>query len=133
LTIAAARREDDARLAGDTLPHLVAAYGSGYRDILDCASKHPAWRARVADSAPVIGAELVWAVRYEMARTLEDAVIRRTPLGVLGCPSDAALESAAAIVGGELDWTDERRREEIAAVKRFYDLSAARLVDTRSA
>jgi glycerol-3-phosphate dehydrogenase len=133
LTIAAARREDDARLAGDTLPHLVAAYGSRYRDILDCASKHPAWRARVADSAPVIGAELVWAVRYEMARTLEDAVIRRTPLGVLGCPSDAALESAAAIVGGELDWTDERRREEIAAVRRFYDLSAARSVDTRSA
>ena len=52
-----------------------------------------------ADDAPVIGAELVWAVRNEMATTLEDAVIRRTPLGALGCPSDTALESAAAIVG----------------------------------
>jgi len=40
--------------------------------------------------------------------------------------SDAALESAAAIVGGELNWSDERRHEEIASVKRFYDLSTAR-------
>ncbi|MEP7310066.1 MAG: FAD-dependent oxidoreductase [Acidobacteriota bacterium] len=133
LTIADARREDDGRLAGDTLPHLVAAYGSRYRDILDCASKYPEWRTRIADSPPVIGAELIWAVRHEMARTLADAVIRRTPLGVLGCPSDASLESAAAIVGNELGWTDGRRRAEIAAVKRFYDLSPARTVDTRSA
>ena len=74
----------------------------------------------MAQDAPVIGAELVWAVRQEMAITLADAVIRRTPLGALACPSDAALEAAAAIVGDELDWSDERRRDEIAAVKRFY-------------
>jgi len=68
----------------------------------------------------VIGAELILAARKEMAPTLADAVIRRTPLGALGCPADDALARAAAIVGGELGWAEERRREEIAGVKRFY-------------
>ena len=122
LTVADARRESDALFSGETLPHLVAAYGSRYRDIVACAATHPDWHRRVAQDGPVIGAELVWAVRHEMARTLEDAVVRRTPLGALARPSDLALEAAAAIVGTELHWSDERRRAEIAAVQRFYDV-----------
>jgi glycerol-3-phosphate dehydrogenase len=55
-----------------------------------------------------------------MAPTLADIVIRRTPLGALGHPGDVALARAAAIVGTERKWSDERRREEIAAVDRFY-------------
>ncbi len=122
-TLAEARRDRDAELPSDTLPHLLAAYGSRYRDVLECATAQPDLRTRIADDEPVIGAELIWAVRKEMATTLEDAVIRRTPLGALGCPPDTTLESAAAIVGTELAWSEERRREEIAAVKRFYEWS----------
>jgi len=47
-------------------------------------------------------------------------VIRRTPLGALGHPGDDAVARAAAIVGGELGWSEDRRREEIAAVGAFY-------------
>ena len=68
----------------------------------------------------MIGAELVLAVRKEMAMTLADAVIRRTPLGALGYPGDAAVTRAAAIVGLESGWSEARLEEEIAAVKRFY-------------
>ena len=67
-----------------------------------------------------VGAELVLAARKEMAPTLADAVIRRTPLGALGHPGEAALARAAAIVGSELGWTDERTRQEISAVDAFY-------------
>ena len=120
LAIADARREHDAGLPSDTIPHLIAAYGSRYRDVLDLADNHPEWRKRIAKDSPVIGAELVWAVRKEMALTLADAVIRRTPLGALGYPGDDALERAATIVGAELKWSDARRREEIASVAAFY-------------
>jgi glycerol-3-phosphate dehydrogenase len=61
-----------------------------------------------------------------MAPTLADAVIRRTPLGALGYPGDSALDRAAAIVGSELGWSDERKRDEITAVTRFYRDSIAR-------
>jgi glycerol-3-phosphate dehydrogenase len=122
LAVADARRDHDADLPSDAIPHLVAAYGSRYRDILGLAATRPQWRQRVAAESPVIGAELVWAVRKEMAITLADAVIRRTPLGALECPSDAALETAAAIVGQELGWTEQRRGEEITRVKQFYEI-----------
>jgi len=120
LAIADARREYDEGLPTDTIPHLIAAYGSRYRDVMEIAAARPDWRTRLAPDSPVIGAELVLAVRKEMAPTLADAVIRRTPLGALGHPGDAALARAAAIVGTELGWTDERRRQEMAAVDAFY-------------
>src|SRR6185436_12061276 len=122
LAIADARREYDEGLPTDTIPHLIAAYGSRYRDVMDLAADRADWRTRIAPGSPVIGAELVLAARKEMAPTLADAVIRRTPLGALGYPGDDALARAAAIVGAELGWTKERRREEIAVVKRFYPL-----------
>src|SRR5579871_467859 len=99
--IADARREHDEGLPADTMPHLVAAYGSRYREILQIADGRPDWRARVGADSPVIGAQLVWAVRKEMAVTLADAVLRRTPLGAVGDPGDLAIAHAAEIVGGE--------------------------------
>ena len=51
-----------------------------------------------------------------MVMTLADAVIRRTPLGALGRPGDAALWSTPpAIVGGVLGWDAVRTDAEIAA------------------
>jgi glycerol-3-phosphate dehydrogenase len=75
------------------------------------------------DTAPLPfkrGVELVDAVREEMVVTLADAVLRRTPLGAVGCPSDTELTQAAAIVSAELGWSSERTAQEIAAVRRFY-------------
>jgi len=115
----AARREHG-DLSGGTMAHLVAAHGSRYRHVLELAASRTEWRAPVAEDSPVIGAELVWAVRHEMALTLNDAVVRRTPLGALGYPGDAAAHCAAGIVGTELGWSDQRRREELDALRAFY-------------
>ena len=122
LAIADARREFDEGLPTDTIPHLIAAYGSRYRDVMEIAASRPDWRTRLAPDSPVIGAELVLAARKEMAPTLADAVIRRTPLGALGHPGADALARAAAIVGAELGWSDVHRGQEIAAVDAFYGI-----------
>jgi glycerol-3-phosphate dehydrogenase len=120
LAIADARREFDEGLPTDTIPHLIAAYGSRYRDVMEIAGTHREWRTRLAPDSPVIGAELVLAARKEMAPTLADIVIRRTPLGALGHPGGAALTRAAAIVAGELGWSAEQTSQQIAAVESFY-------------
>jgi len=117
--MAAARREHG-DLSSGTMSHLVTAHGSRYRHVLELAVGRAEWRAPVAEDSPVIGAELVWAVRHEMALTLNDAVVRRTPLGALGYPGDAAAHCAAGIVGTELGWSDQRRREELDALRAFY-------------
>ena len=123
LAIAEARRDHDAGLPTDTIPHLIAAYGSQYRDVLELADSRPGLKSRVAAGSPVIGAELVKAARNEMAVTLADALIRRTPLGALGYPGDEAIARAADMVGVERGWSDEQKRSEVSAVKAFYGRS----------
>jgi glycerol-3-phosphate dehydrogenase len=127
LTVADARREHDTELPGDTIPHLVAAYGSRYERVLDLAGERSEWRARVTDGSPVVGAQLVWAVRHEMAITLADAVIRRTPIGAMGYPGDSAVERAASIIGSELGWSQERKRKESEMLRQFYGLTWERV------
>ena len=120
LAIAEARREHDEGLPTDTIPHLIAAYGSQYGDVLNLTAARPELKARVAKTSPVIGAELVLAARSEMAVTLADAMIRRTPVGALGYPGDDAVRRGADLVGAEQGWSEERKRAEIAALRSFY-------------
>jgi glycerol-3-phosphate dehydrogenase len=120
VAIGEARREHDAGLPPETIPHLIAAYGSRFRDVLELSDQGPELRTRLSRTMPVIGVQLVWAARHEMAVTLADAVMRRTPLGALEEPDPAALDRAAAIVGSELGWSENRRRSEIDAVRRIY-------------
>ena len=55
-----------------------------------------------------------------MAVTLADAMIRRTPVGALGYPGDDAVSRGADLVGAEHQWSEDRKRAEIAAMKSFY-------------
>jgi glycerol-3-phosphate dehydrogenase len=110
----------ESRLSGDTQAHLAAAYGNRQQPVIDLAMREPAWCRRLADDSPVIAAELVHAVRHEMAVHLTDAVVRRTPLGALGFPGEPAAALAAAVVGEELGWSEERRQKEVAALRRLY-------------
>jgi glycerol-3-phosphate dehydrogenase len=64
---------------------------------------------------------LAAAARNEMVVTLADAVIRRTPLGGVGPPTEGEIAHAADIVGRELAWDGPRKRTEIEAVLRFYN------------
>jgi glycerol-3-phosphate dehydrogenase len=69
---------------------------------------------------PVLGAEIVFAVREEMAVHLTDALLRRTDAGSAGHPGCDAVANAAMLMGDILGWNDDRRRDEIAAVERVY-------------
>jgi glycerol-3-phosphate dehydrogenase len=71
---------------------------------------------------PVLGAEIVFAVREEMAVHLTDALLRRTDAGSAGHPGCDAVANAANVMGGILGWSDDQRREEIAAVERVYTI-----------
>jgi glycerol-3-phosphate dehydrogenase len=88
---------------------------------MDLAKTRPDWCTRIASDSPVIGGELVWAARNEMAETLRDAALRRTPLGALGYPGDQAAVRAAEIVGAERGWSDERKTAELDSLRQFYE------------
>lgn len=118
---AAALPPTDVRTADpEVMAHLTAAYGTGRERVLALTGASPALADRVDAASPVIGAQLVHAVRHEMAVTLADAVMRRTPLGALGHPGQAALARAASVMAGELGWSAERVASEIRSVEGAY-------------
>ena len=60
---------------------LVARYGLEAADVLALAEERPELLERVVPELPVIRAELVWAIRHELALTAEDLIDRRTRIG----------------------------------------------------
>jgi glycerol-3-phosphate dehydrogenase len=96
-------------------------YGTAYREVLRLADEH--WiGAETLPGATTLRAEIVHAIREEMAVRLADIVFRRTDLATGSHPGPAALQEAAALAGRELDWDDRRRREEIAHVESRFIL-----------
>ena len=76
-------------------------------------------------STDTIAAEIVYAVREEMALTLTDVVTRRTGLGTAGHPGRECARCAAAVMQRELGWDGARVSEELEALERFYAPVAA--------
>jgi len=72
---------------------------------------------------PNVGAEVIHAIRAEMACSLEDVVVRRTELGAAGHPGEEITRAAAGIAAEELGWDNDRRDREIAAVEAFYRMA----------
>ena len=80
-------------------------------------------RERLDPSVETIGAEVLHVIRHEMALRLSDIVVRRTGVGSAGPPPRAALETAARIAAEELGWDARRTADEIAAVRKIYEIT----------
>jgi glycerol-3-phosphate dehydrogenase len=91
---------------------LARNHGSAVDEVLAHVRADAALAARVAGSH-VIAAEVVQAVRAEMAQRLTDVVYRRTDLGTGERPGAAALRACAALMAVELGWSPARVQEEI--------------------
>jgi glycerol-3-phosphate dehydrogenase len=72
-----------------------SVYGSDRTGIERLIEKDPSLQKRVHPALPYIAAEVVWAVREEMARTVEDVLARRTRALFLN--AQAAREMAPAV------------------------------------
>lgn len=111
---------EDGTLSRAALERIVRSYGTAYGTILEAIVVDAEEGQPLGPDCGVTRAEVRHAVRHEMARTLADAVLRRTEAGSAGHPGPEALTSAARVVGDELGWSPDHRRDEIAAVERFY-------------
>lgn len=95
---------------------LIHNYGSEYRQVLRYADASPSLASTFGEST-TLKAEVVHALREEMAQTLCDIVFRRTDLGTGGDPGDAILGQCAALVATEMQWNDRRQQQEFADVR----------------
>lgn len=105
-----------------TLKRIATTYGTGYDRVLQMARDVPALALPLGRNCDVLGAEILYAARREMAVKLGDAVIRRTEAGAAGHPGADALERAAAIMAGAHSWDERRTRNELAEAEAFFKL-----------
>jgi glycerol-3-phosphate dehydrogenase len=67
-------------ISASTAHHLAEKFGTNAPGVLDLASENSRFGAPVVEGAPPIRAEVVYGVRHEMARTIEDVLARRIGL-----------------------------------------------------
>ena len=99
-------------------------YGSDAKLIMKLARDEPKLQERLHPEFPVIKAEVVWAARKEMARTIEDFLARRTRLLFLNARAaiDAAEETAkimADVLGRDTSWIDHQTKNFIKMAQKY--------------
>ncbi len=107
------------RLAGAspaTARTLARLYGEQDRQVWDLACKEPGLE-RVLNPEGEVLAQVAYAVRHEMAQTLNDILLRRTGLGTLGHPGEEVLQAVLAVAARELGWDRARQEEELARAR----------------
>ena len=102
----------------DTRSHLAARYGHAAHDVLRLAAAAPQLTHRLSPDLPDIAAEPAFAAGHEQARSLSDALLRRTRLGLLdarrlAAPGSEGALLAARAMGGELGWDEARVEREL--------------------
>jgi glycerol-3-phosphate dehydrogenase len=102
-------------------------YGSDALAVKALAKEKTEWKEKLDPRLPYIGAEVVWATRHEMARTIEDVLARRTRS--LFLDARAAMDMApivARIMAGELKMGPDWEREQIVS---FLSVAKNYLID----
>lgn len=108
------------------ISHLIDLYGSRFEVVLKLTVTQPAWKAPLvlesgqSDGKDIL-AQVVYAVRSQMALTVTDVMLRR-----IGCGFDedcgfSALEAVARCMGNELDWDEARIQSEMESYRNWIE------------
>ncbi|XP_013888375.1 glycerol-3-phosphate dehydrogenase, mitochondrial isoform X3 [Austrofundulus limnaeus] len=117
------RLVQDYGLEKEVAQHLASTYGGKAFDVAKMAQvtgqRWPIVGKRLVSEFPYIEAEVLYAIK-EYACTAIDVIARRTRLGFLNVQAaDEALPRIVQIMGKELNWSQEKKTEELEAAKKF--------------
>ena len=101
---------------------LIKTYGSHCNKIFELINENKSYLNLISENPPIITAEIVYAIRNEMALTLKDVILRRTGMGMLECPSLESIRAVASIISQELGWDKPKEISEINNLLQVYSL-----------
>jgi len=103
-----------------TAEKLNESYGSNAKNVCELAKIDKSLRKRLAHQYPWIMAQVVYACRYEHARTVTDVLSRRTRLAQVDViAAHNATPKVVRLMAEELGWDSERRLLEIQRTEEF--------------
>ena len=96
----------------------LSVYGSDALLIQDLIRAEPSLATPLDPALPCCGAEVVWAARVEMARTVEDVLARRTRALFLNARAAMSMAPGTArLLAGELGRDDAWQAQQVAAFR----------------
>jgi glycerol-3-phosphate dehydrogenase len=111
--VAATRRYLEGRGLGTaTVERLLSLYGSRSVDLVESADE--VLLRVVHEPTGALAAEAVFAVTYELARTLTDVLARRMLLAFEPGHGRESVDSVVDVLAAHLDWDGPRREAEVA-------------------
>jgi glycerol-3-phosphate dehydrogenase len=108
-------------LSSETASYLPTAYGANTEAVLTLVAEDSSLGEPVSGSHPYILAQVVYAVRSEAARTLDDVLSRRIRLSITD--RTGALEcadSVSRLLAAELGWTEAERLDDLACFQNTH-------------
>ncbi len=105
----------------------LARYGTDANSVHKLGAEDPSLAARIDPALPYTFAEIVYAVREEMAQTLDDVLSRRTRALLLDArAAQRAAPAVALVMAGELGygqgWIDAQLASFDELARRFYEV-----------
>ncbi|MFP5237358.1 MAG: FAD-dependent oxidoreductase [Acidobacteriota bacterium] len=105
----------------------LAVYGSDAERVRELGTREPELSAALHAELPVTGAEIVWGAREEMARSVEDALARRTRALFLNAHAATAMaEPAARLLARELGRDQAWERGQVEEFRKLAEQYALR-------
>lgn len=101
-------------------PHIQQNYGTYGAALLAMANQRADAIELLTREPPLIKAEVLYAIREEMALKLSDVVLRRTDYGSGGCPPRQELAQIATLMAEELGWSENKKSQEIEFLRSYY-------------
>jgi glycerol-3-phosphate dehydrogenase len=110
--------KDDTRKEFGSEVDTLDVYGSDANQIRGLIEAEARLGERLHPALPYIKAEVIWAVRHEMARTVEDCLARRTRALFLNARTALVMAPAVAdLMAPELGWDEAMRTKQLAAFR----------------
>jgi len=95
--------------------HLYQRFGSEAQTIQELITSDPSLAEPLIIGLPYLRAEAIFAVRFEMARTLDDILSRRTRARIINRPASlASARAVAKLMATELQWDDAEVERQVA-------------------
>jgi glycerol-3-phosphate dehydrogenase len=111
-------------LDADTATHLCGVYGTRATVIADRIAADRSLGERLDRELPYVWAEVEFAARHDLARTVEDVLARRVPLLLVGRDQGLGIcERVGDILGAICNWTAAQRTQMLDEYRAEVDLS----------
>jgi glycerol-3-phosphate dehydrogenase len=95
--------------------HLAHRYGGEAHALIAMVERDPSLGASLVPGLPYLRAEALYAVRYEMALSIDDVLSRRTRARLLRRDDSAEVaEAVAELIGPELSWDEAESARQVA-------------------